>query len=86
MLRPLRARFASASYRSRLGRNLTLSSRRALISVAMCFSAGATACPVCGQPGEQGSGAYLAMTIVMSLLPLTAIGGLAWWVARQMRE
>ena len=44
------------------------------------------ACPVCGQATEQTSGAYIAMTVVMSLLPLTAIGGLVYWVARQMRE
>jgi hypothetical protein len=44
------------------------------------------ACPVCGQPTDMNQGAYIAMTVVMSLLPLTAIGGLVWWVARQMRE
>lgn len=43
------------------------------------------ACPVCGQASEQTSGAYVVMTVVMSLLPLSAIGGLVWWVARQMR-
>jgi len=44
------------------------------------------ACPVCGQGSEQTSAAYIAMTVVMSLLPLSAIGGLVWWVARQMKE
>lgn len=44
------------------------------------------ACPVCGQPTDQNQAAYIAMTVVMSLLPLTAVGGLVWWVARQMRE
>ena len=44
------------------------------------------ACPVCGQASEQTSGAYVVMTVIMSLLPLTAIGGLVVWVARQMRE
>ncbi len=43
------------------------------------------ACPVCGQASEQTSGAYVVMTVVMSLLPLSAIGGLVWWIARQMR-
>ena len=43
-------------------------------------------CPVCGQASEQTSGAYVAMTVMMSLLPLAAIGGLVYWVARQMRE
>ncbi|MBL8950352.1 MAG: hypothetical protein JNK82_06225 [Myxococcaceae bacterium] len=44
------------------------------------------ACPVCGQASEETSAAYVAMTVVMSLLPLSAIGGLVWWVARNMRE
>jgi hypothetical protein len=45
------------------------------------------ACPLCGGGvTDQNQGAYMAMTVVMSLLPLSAIGGLVWWVARQMRQ
>ncbi len=44
------------------------------------------ACPACGRASEQTQGAYVLMTVVMSLLPLSAIGGVVWWVARGMRE
>jgi hypothetical protein len=34
--------------------------------------------------GENGW-AYLAMTLVMSTLPLMMIGGVSWWVYRRMQ-
>lgn len=44
------------------------------------------ACAVCGLVGTGESGsAYLAMTLVMSALPLMMIGGVAWWVYRRIR-
>lgn len=42
----------------------------------------AWACPVCGAPGATNGGAFVAMTIVLSLLPLAFIGGVAWWLFR----
>jgi hypothetical protein len=44
--------------------------------------AAAWACPVCGAPGASNGGAYVAMTVVLSLLPLAFIGGVGWWLYR----
>jgi hypothetical protein len=42
------------------------------------------ACAVCGLMGTGENGwAYLAMTLVMSALPLVMIGGMTWWVYRR---
>ena len=49
----------------------------------LALVAGAWACPVCGAPGAANDGAYLVMTIIMSLLPLGFIGGVGLWVHRQ---
>jgi hypothetical protein len=46
----------------------------------------ANACPVCGTPSEQGQGAYLFMTGVMSLLPLLMLGGMVTWVVLRVRR
>lgn len=43
------------------------------------------ACPACGAPDDKNAAAYIGMTVMMSLLPLAAIGGMVWWVARNMR-
>lgn len=46
----------------------------------------ARACSVCGF-GEDGSrGAYLAMTAVMSVLPLAVFFGFVFYVRKRMRE
>lgn len=44
----------------------------------------AWACPVCGAPGANNQHAYLAMTILLSLLPLGFIGGVGFWVWRRV--
>jgi hypothetical protein len=45
----------------------------------------AYACPVCGTPGTEDAGwAYLAMTLVLSGLPLAMIGGVGYWLYRRM--
>lgn len=44
----------------------------------------AWACPVCGAPGASNDGAYLAMTIVLSLLPLGFIAGVGYWLYQQV--
>ena len=50
------------------------------------LSATALACPVCGTAAtEEGQEAYKFMSIIMSALPLLAIGGVVSWVALRMR-
>jgi hypothetical protein len=44
------------------------------------------ACAVCGLTGTRDNGlAYLAMTVVMSGLPLAMIGGVVFWVYRRTK-
>lgn len=44
------------------------------------------ACAVCGLNGTRDNGlAYLAMTVVMSGLPLAMIGGVVFWVYRRSK-
>jgi hypothetical protein len=46
----------------------------------------AVACPVCGLgASDRSQGAYIDMSILISLLPLAAIGAIAAWVALRMR-
>jgi uncharacterized membrane protein YphA (DoxX/SURF4 family) len=44
------------------------------------------ACSVCfvGR-GEETRAAFLNTTIVLSLLPLLAVGGMVWWLMRRVR-
>jgi hypothetical protein len=45
----------------------------------------ALACPVCGTPGSEDAGwAYLAMTLILSGLPLAMIGSVGYWVYRRV--
>ncbi len=55
------------------------------VTVLVALPALAVACPVCGVATEDNKMAYLAMTIMMSLLPLAGMGGVAWWVWRRSR-
>lgn len=59
---------------------------RFLAVTAALFSGAALACPVCGVPLEQGQGAYLFMTPIMSLLPLALMGGVVFWIFRRVRN
>lgn len=59
---------------------------RVLAVVAALFAGAALACPVCGVPLEQGQGAYLFMTPIMSLLPLALMGGVVFWIFRRVRN
>jgi hypothetical protein len=46
----------------------------------------ALACPVCGLAGSDESGtAYVAMTVMLSALPLGMIAGVALWVRRRLK-
>jgi hypothetical protein len=57
----------------------------AALAVLLGASA-AAACPVCGLAASaQSQGAYIDMSIVISLLPLAAIGAIAGWVAFRVR-
>jgi hypothetical protein len=38
------------------------------------------ACAVCGSQDEQAAGTYLAMTVFLSLLPLSLIGGVGYMI------
>lgn len=59
---------------------------RLLAVLAALSSSAALACPVCGVPTEQGQGAYLFMTPIMSLLPLALMGGVVFWIFRRVRN
>jgi hypothetical protein len=52
--------------------------------VTLLMAGAASACSVCGQVNDQG--AYLAMTVFMSLTPLALIGGLIGWVYVRSKE
>jgi uncharacterized membrane protein YcfT len=65
---------------------MRLSTSRSLALVVALISGAALACPVCGTPSEQGQGAYLFMTPIMSLLPLALVGGLVFWLVRRVRR
>ena len=57
-----------------------------VVSAAVLLKAStALACAVCGVGADQDQGAYLAMTIMLSLLPLSAIGAVVYWFVRQTR-
>lgn len=43
----------------------------------------ALACPVCMAADARRMDAYVATTVLLSLLPLAAIGGIAWLVWRR---
>lgn len=45
----------------------------------------ALACPVCMAADARRGTAYVVTTVVLSLLPLAAIGGLGWLVWRRSR-
>jgi len=53
--------------------------------VSLAWLAPAWACAVCGAGQGNDQGAYLEMSIVLSLMPLVLIGGVAWWVRGQVR-
>jgi hypothetical protein len=59
-----------------------------VLGIALLLSTDAFACPVCGGGGNN-AGAYLDMTIFLSLLPLTILGvfaGVVWYLSRLAGE
>jgi hypothetical protein len=62
---------------------------RALVVFSLLFSASALACATCGQGGtanDPNQTAYKMMTIIMSLTPLIAIGGVILWIFWRVRQ
>lgn len=60
--------------------------KRALPLLLTLVPAIALACPVCGQ-GREGSGtALLVMSIILTLLPLSMIGGVIFWAYRRVKR
>jgi len=61
--------------------------RRALSAAAAALAVAlprlALACPVCMAADARRSNAYIATTVMLSLLPLAAIGGMAWLIWRR---
>lgn len=56
-------------------------------SLVMLTAVPALACPVCGAGGNEENGAvYLAMSAVLSGLPLAMIGGIVFWLRRAARR
>ena len=56
-----------------------------LIAVALLPDA-AAACSVCYGGAEESRKAFLFTTVLLSMLPISMIGVLAWWVWRSARE
>lgn len=51
----------------------------------MLLPASAWACPACGLAGAgDNNGAYVAMSVMLSILPLGMIGGVAFWLYRRV--
>jgi hypothetical protein len=46
----------------------------------------AGACAVCGFGEDRSREAYLTTTLFMTLLPLAAVGGFAWWLWRRSKR
>jgi hypothetical protein len=45
----------------------------------------AAACAVCTGAGEESRAAFIATTVMLSVLPLGMIGGLVWWIWRRTK-
>ncbi len=57
-----------------------------LVTLALCLIASAAAaCPVCGQGKPESEWAYIAMTMVMSLLPIALIGGIGGFFVYKLK-
>ena len=46
----------------------------------------ASACPSCASPLEENRQAFVDTTIFLTVVPLSMIGGLIWWIRRKARE
>ena len=58
--------------------------RWSVAAAALSLAPAATlACPACMVTDPKNASTYLGMTLLMSALPLSLIGGLAWWLWRR---
>jgi hypothetical protein len=46
----------------------------------------ASACAVCFSGPDETRGAFLSTTVGMSVLPLALVGGIIWWLRRQVKS
>jgi hypothetical protein len=54
-------------------------------ALSLLFSSPALACAVCGAGDEPQRGAYVVMSVVISLLPLAMLGGIVGYVVLKSR-
>jgi hypothetical protein len=64
---------------------LALALALAIFAIALIPDA-AAACSVCYGGDEESRKAFLLTTVLLSLLPISMIGALAWWVWRSARD
>lgn len=57
-----------------------------LLFTSGLLEASALACSVCQDPNDPRAGAYFNMTLFLSLLPIAAMGAIAWWLYRRFQE
>ena len=62
--------------------------RAALLATFLLLAPRASlACAVCMSGREEASKwAFIVTTIALSLLPLSLIGGMVWWIRRRLRQ
>ena len=58
--------------------------KRFLVTLALLPSP-ALACSVCYSANEPNRLAFIATTAFLSLFPLAMVGGIAWWLWRQVQ-
>jgi len=59
---------------------------RALPLLIASLPSVALACPVCFSANEQNRLAFLGTTVFMTVLPLTMIGGVVYWLREKYRD
>lgn len=59
---------------------------RWLLLTSVLGASGAWACAVCGQAVDQANGPFIYMSVIMSVLPLFAIGGVVAFVAVHLKR
>ncbi|MBN1204765.1 MAG: hypothetical protein JXB05_07565 [Myxococcaceae bacterium] len=60
--------------------------RRGLAAGVLLLSSAASACPMCMSTQESNRAAYIAGSLLLTLLPLGMLIGLAVYLRRRMRE
>ena len=70
----------------RLSPSLTACMAAAVVLIVCLLPEVAHACPVCGQAKEESQLAFIVTTAFMTLLPLTLIGSLGYYLWRRMKH